>query len=166
MNSSGGLPDRSVSSRRTTGCIGVQAQNDYLLHWETTVADTRIHGTIRKQVQQIFRERERQALGTLPLERFPSFQEAQRKVSRDSHVAVDKSYYSVPLEYLGYPLCGFVGIRVWCVCSTSRWKPSAFTPLSLRRCDFVAVEYHHIGDCLPTRCEVKLWGGVAECTKL
>ena len=82
----------------------LQAQNDHLLHWETTVADTRIHGTIRKQVQKIFREHERQALGTLPLERFPCFQEAQRKVSRDGHVAVDKSYYSVPPEYLGHTL--------------------------------------------------------------
>jgi hypothetical protein len=40
----------------------------------------------------------------LPLERFPCFQEGQRIVSRDGHVAVDKSYYSVPPEYLGRTL--------------------------------------------------------------
>jgi len=79
-------------------------QNDYLLHWETTVADTRIHGTTRKQVLKVFQENERGALGTLPLERFPCFQEGQRIVSRDGHVAVDKSYYSVPPEYLGRTL--------------------------------------------------------------
>ena len=32
-------------------------------------------------------------LGTLPLERFPRFQEEQRIVSRNGHLAVDKSYY-------------------------------------------------------------------------
>ena len=82
----------------------LQKQNDHLLHWETTIADTRIHGTIRKQVRKVFQEHERQQLETLPLERFPCFQEAQRKVSRDGHLAVDKSYYSVPPEYLGHTL--------------------------------------------------------------
>lgn len=79
-------------------------QNDYLLHWETTVADTRIHGTTRKQVLKVFQEHERSALMMLPLERFPCFQEGQRIVSRDGHVSVDKSYYSVPPEYLGRTL--------------------------------------------------------------
>jgi transposase len=76
-------------------------QNEHLLHWESTVADTRIHGTTRRQVLKLFEEQERSALGKLPLERFPCFQEGQRVVSRDAHVAVDKSYYSVPPEYLG-----------------------------------------------------------------
>ena len=82
----------------------LREQNDHLLHWETSVADTRIHGTTRRQVSRVFQENERHALGTLPLERFPSFHEAQRIVSRDGHVAVDKSYYSVPPEYLGRAL--------------------------------------------------------------
>lgn len=87
---------------RTFGSL--EEQNDFLLHWETTVADTRIHGTTRKQVSKHFEENERGALGPLRRERFPCFQEAQRKVSRDAHVAVDKSYYSVPPEYLGHTL--------------------------------------------------------------
>ncbi len=82
----------------------LQEQNDYLLHWEATVADTRIHGTTRKQVAKLFQEHERTALMTLPLERFPCFSEAQRIVHRDGHIAVDKSYYSVPPEYLGCTL--------------------------------------------------------------
>jgi hypothetical protein len=82
----------------------LQEQNDYLLRWEATTADTRIHGTIREQVLKVFQERERPHLGSLPLERFPCFQEAQRRVSRDGHVAVDKSYYSLPPEYLGHTL--------------------------------------------------------------
>lgn len=82
----------------------LEEQNDFLLRWETTVADTRIHGTTRKQVLKVFEESERAALRPLPLERFPCFQEAQRKVSRDGHLAVAKSYYSVPPEYLGHTL--------------------------------------------------------------
>lgn len=73
-------------------------------HWETTVADTRIHGTTQKQVLKVFQENERRALSPLPRERFSRFQEGQRIVSRDGHVAVDKSYYSVPPEYLGRTL--------------------------------------------------------------
>jgi transposase len=76
-------------------------QNRHLLDWETTVADQRIHGTIRRQVGQVFAEVERPALRPLPAERFPCFREGQRKVSRDGHVEVDKAYYSAPPEYLG-----------------------------------------------------------------
>ena len=64
------------------------------------MADTRIHGTTKQQVKKVFEEVERAALCPLPLERFPFFHEGQRTVSRDGHVEVAKSYYSVPPEYL------------------------------------------------------------------
>ncbi len=76
-------------------------QNEHLTHWERTIADTRIHGTTRRHVGQTFQEIERPALRPLPSERFPMFEEAQRKVSRDGHVEVKRAYYSVPPEYLG-----------------------------------------------------------------
>jgi hypothetical protein len=76
-------------------------ENRYLLEWETQVADTRIHGTTRKQVRRAFEDVERAALLPLPVDRFPSFIEARRKVNRDGHIEVDKAYYSVPPEYLG-----------------------------------------------------------------
>ena len=38
------------------------AQNRHLAHWEATVADTRIHGTTKRQVGKVFREVERPAL--------------------------------------------------------------------------------------------------------
>lgn len=79
----------------------LEDQNRYLLRWETTVADTRIHGTTRQQVQKTFEEVERTALRPLPVGRFPFFQEVQRKVHRDGHVEIDKAYYSAPPEYLG-----------------------------------------------------------------
>ncbi len=79
----------------------LREQNEHLWNWESTVADTRIHGTTREQVGKAFREREQSALLPLPLERFPFFQEAERSVHRDGHISVDKAYYSVPPEFLG-----------------------------------------------------------------
>ena len=79
----------------------LEAQRQHLLHWERTVADTRIHGTTKQQVLKVFEEVERQALLPLPRERFPNFREAQRKVNRDGHIEVAKAYYTVPPEYLG-----------------------------------------------------------------
>jgi hypothetical protein len=37
----------------------------------------------------------------LPRERFPFYEEGQRHVSRDGHIEVKRSFYSVPPEYLG-----------------------------------------------------------------
>jgi hypothetical protein len=79
----------------------VEAQNRHLLEWEEAVADTRIHGTTKKQVGRCFEEVERRALQPLPRERFPFFHEGRRTVNRDGHVEVAKAYYSAPPEYLG-----------------------------------------------------------------
>lgn len=76
------------------------AQNLFLAEWERTVADTRIHGTVRQQVATLFAA-ERAALRPLPASLFPCFIEARRKVHRDGHIEFAKAYYSVPPEYLG-----------------------------------------------------------------
>ena len=77
----------------------IQEQNDFLLHWEKTIADTRIHGTVKKQVQKMFIE-EKPFLRKLPPTLFPVFTEVKRKVHRDGYVEVAKSFYSVPAEYV------------------------------------------------------------------
>ena len=79
-------------------------ENDFLLSWETHVADQRIHGTTKQQVVRLFDEAERRALVPLPRERFPFFHEAYRAVHRDGHLEVDKAFYSVPPEYVGHRL--------------------------------------------------------------
>lgn len=101
-----GKVERGVDYVQENGLKGhtfpsLEEQNRFLLHWEQTVADTRLHGTTRQQVGKVFTEVERAALQPLPLERFPFFHEGQRTVHRDGHVEVDKAYYSVPPEYLG-----------------------------------------------------------------
>ncbi|HEV58127.1 MAG TPA: IS21 family transposase [Phycisphaerales bacterium] len=75
-------------------------QNQHLLDWERRIADTRIHGTTRKQVRVLFEE-EKPYLTPLPTGRFPSFEEGRRSVHRDGHIEVAKAYYSVPPEYTG-----------------------------------------------------------------
>ncbi len=91
--------DNALKGRKFKSLLG---ENDYLHHWEETVADQRIHGTIRKQVKKQFEEVERPALLPLKADRFPYFHEGQRKVHRDGHVEIERSYYSVPPEYLGH----------------------------------------------------------------
>jgi len=77
----------------------LQEQNRFLKWWENQIADTRIHGTVRRQVKAMFEE-EKPFLQALPLQLFPVFNEGIRKVHRDGHVEVARAYYSVPPEYL------------------------------------------------------------------
>jgi transposase len=75
-------------------------ENLHLQHWESGVADKRIHGTTCKQVSACF-ELERPHLQPLPSSLFPCYQEARRNVHRDSYVEVQKSFYEAPPEYIG-----------------------------------------------------------------
>jgi transposase len=75
-------------------------QNQFLAEWERVVADTRIHGTTRQQVNRIFTTIEQAALSPLAATLFPVFSEAPRQVHLDGHIEVDKTYYSVPPEYV------------------------------------------------------------------
>ncbi len=68
-------------------------QNRFLMEWESQVADTRIHGTTRKQVKKAFEEVEKPALLALPTGRFPLFAESRHKANRDGHIEVAKAYY-------------------------------------------------------------------------
>jgi len=94
----GYVKDNALKGRKFSS---LQEQNRHLLNWETRIADTRIHGTTRKQVGKLFTEEEKSSLLRLPPGRFPCFTEAKRSVHRDGHIEVQKSYYSVPPEYTG-----------------------------------------------------------------
>lgn len=86
-----GLAGRSFSS--------LAQLNQFLAHWEKTVADVRIHGTTKRQVAQLFRA-EKPSLIRLPDSLFPFFREGPRTVHRDGHVEIEKAFYHVPPEYL------------------------------------------------------------------
>ena len=72
----------------------------YLDRWEQRWADTRIHGTTKRQVAAMFAE-ERPALGPLPLEPFRYYQYGRRNVHLDGCVEVAAAYYSAPPGWIG-----------------------------------------------------------------
>ena len=76
-----------------------QAQT-YLDHWEQRWADTRIHGTTKRQVAAMFAE-EKPALQPLPLEPFRYYQYGERSVHLDGCVEVEAAYYSAPPRWIG-----------------------------------------------------------------
>lgn len=71
------------------------AAQAYLDQWEARWADTRIHGTTKRQVHAMFAE-ERPHLQPLPLEPFRYYRYGTRSVHLDGCVEVDAAYYSVP----------------------------------------------------------------------
>jgi transposase len=72
----------------------------YLDNWESRWADTRIHGTTKRQVAAMFAE-EKPYLLPLPLEPFRYYQYGERTVHLDGCVEVDAAYYSVPPGWIG-----------------------------------------------------------------
>jgi len=72
----------------------------YLDHWETHWADTRIHGTTKRQVAAMFDE-ERPALLPLPIEPFRYYQYGERTVHLDGCVEVEAAYYGAPPGWIG-----------------------------------------------------------------
>jgi transposase len=72
----------------------------YLDHWEQRWADTRIHGTTKRQVSAMFAD-EKPALRPLPLEPFRYYQYGERTVHMDGCVEVEAAYYSAPPGWIG-----------------------------------------------------------------
>src|SRR5437016_4926730 len=72
----------------------------YLDRWEERWADTRIHGTTKRQVAAMFAE-EKPHLLPLPLEPFRYYQYGERVVHLDGCVEVEAAYYSLPPGWIG-----------------------------------------------------------------
>jgi transposase len=73
----------------------LEAAQSYLDHWEERWADTRIHGTTKRQVSAMFAE-EKPSLQPLPLEPFRYYQYGERTVHLDGCIEVEAAYYSAP----------------------------------------------------------------------
>src|SRR3989449_6555965 len=72
----------------------------YLDNWELRWADTRIHGTTKRQVAAMFAE-EKPALLPLPIEPFRYYQYGERTVHLDGCVEVEAAYYGAPPGWIG-----------------------------------------------------------------
>jgi hypothetical protein len=72
----------------------------YLDRWAERWADTRIHGTKKRQVAAMFLE-ERPHLKPLPCEPFRFFQHGSRTVHLDGCVEIEATYYGAPPGWIG-----------------------------------------------------------------
>src|SRR5206468_243256 len=72
----------------------------YLDRWETNWADTRIHGTTKRQVSVMFAD-EKPHLRELPVEPFRYYRYGERTVHLDGCVEVEAAYYGAPPGWIG-----------------------------------------------------------------
>ena len=96
---------RASNSAKNTPLKGLRFESleeaqAYLDHWETRWADTRIHGTTKRQVAAMFAE-EKPALLPLPVEPFRYYQYGERTVHLDGCVEVEAAYYGAPPGWIG-----------------------------------------------------------------
>ena len=100
-----GKGEASVGHTQRTPLRGMRFESledgqAYLDHWDTRWADTRIHGTTKRQVAAMFAE-EQPALQPLPLTPFRYYQYGTRTVHLNGCVEVDGAYYSAPPGHVG-----------------------------------------------------------------
>jgi hypothetical protein len=90
----------------------IEDQQRFLNHWGNNCADTRIHGTTKRQVQEVFLSEDKPALKPLPDESFTLTKILSRKVHTDAHVVVENAYYSVPHTHVGQDVLVYVD-KLW-----------------------------------------------------
>jgi len=100
-----GKVERGVGHAKRTPLKGLRFESleqaqAYLDHWEQRWADTRIHGTTKRQVAAMFEE-ERPARLPLPLEPFRYYQYGERTIHLDGCVEVEAAFYGAPPGWIG-----------------------------------------------------------------
>lgn len=108
-----GTVESAIQHTQTTALKGrkfdsIEAQNQWLAHWEERWAAPRIHGRKKRQVLAMFLE-ERPHLKPLPLEAFRFFKHGVRTVDDAGLVQVDGSYYAA----LPAALYSEVSVRIY-----------------------------------------------------
>ena len=100
-----GKVEAGVAHAQKTPLKGVRFESleeaqAHLDRWETRWADTRIHGTTKRQVAAMFAE-EKPSLLPLPVEPFRYYQYGDRVVHLDGCVEVEAAYYGLPPGWIG-----------------------------------------------------------------
>jgi transposase len=100
-----GKVERTVDHAQETPLKGrrfesLEEAQAYLDNWSARWADTRIHGTTKRQVAALFAE-EAPSLQALPTEPFRYFQFGARTVHLDGCVEVEATYYGAPGGWIG-----------------------------------------------------------------
>jgi hypothetical protein len=100
-----GKVERAVGHAQSTPLKGrrfesMEEAQAYLDGWSERWADTRIHGTTKRQVAVMFAE-EKPSLATLPAEAFTYYKHGKRVVHLDGCVEIAGSYYGAPPGWIG-----------------------------------------------------------------
>jgi len=100
-----GKVERGVGHAKNTplkgpGFESLPGGQAYLDRLEVNWADTRIHGTTKRQVAAMFAE-EKPALQPLPLEPFRYYEFGERRVNLNGCVEVEAAFYSAPPRWIG-----------------------------------------------------------------
>ncbi len=100
-----GTVENAVKHTQDTALKGrkfesIEAQNEWLMHWESRWASQRIHGRAKRQVEEMFQE-EKPYLMQLPLVPFRYFEQETRTVYDDGTIQVGNSYYAANPARLG-----------------------------------------------------------------
>ena len=108
-----GTVENAVKHTQDTALKGrrferIEAQNDWLMHWEERWAAMRIHGRAKRQVEEMFRE-EKPYLAQLPLTPFAYFHQGTRTVYDDGTIQVGNCYYAASPA----PLYSEVVVRIY-----------------------------------------------------
>ncbi len=108
-----GTVENAIQHTQNTALKGrvfdsIDEQNKWLMHWEENWAAKRIHGRMKRQVEEMFQE-EKPFLLPLPLTGFQYFRQETRKVSDDGTIQVGRSYYAA----LPAPLHQDVIVRIY-----------------------------------------------------
>lgn len=112
-----GKVESGIGHTQRTPLKGLRFENlddaqKYLDHWDERWADTRIHGTTKRQVAAMFAD-EQPHLRPLPVEPFRYYQYGERVVHLDGCVEVDRGYYHAPPGWIGRTvLVQWDGLRV------------------------------------------------------
>jgi len=133
------VQNNALQGKRFEGSL--DEQNAYLRKWNRTWATTRIHGTTKRQVGQMFKE-EQPHLKALPETVFVFFKIGKRKVScGDSHIEVNGAYYPIPPKYMG---------RQVVVHFNSKWVKILFNGKTIQWLSTVEKgRFHPDKSCLP-----------------
>ncbi|WP_409077075.1 IS21 family transposase [Paraburkholderia sp. FT54] len=104
-----GTVENAIQHTQNTALTGrrfesLDAQNEFLTHWEENWAAKRIHGRARRQVEAMFQE-EKPHLRPLPANGFRYFTEVVRTVWDDTTVSVDRSHYAARPAAIGSLVC-------------------------------------------------------------
>jgi transposase len=100
-----GTVENAIQHTQSTALKGkkfnsIEEQNEYLLHWEEKWASQRIHGRMKRQVQEMYLE-EKPYLKALPVSPFRIFEEETRSVQDDGTIQVKSCWYAARPAKIG-----------------------------------------------------------------